>query len=575
MRIRHAVLLIATAFLVGACGSGSSTLGSTNTQSGNGATGAVHPLFRPLFQVGQGILPYPTDLFLNGSVDGTLKAPVLAVTPNVGSLNSLDGFGVNTEMTIRFSKKVDPATLAAPGSIVILETVQRTVVASASSIARVPVGVRRVLVPGVDYSVGLSTASDADGTVVSIKPLKPLTPSTGGIMTGAPTGLVDQSGVGYVVIVTNAVKSVDGDLASADDEYALIRQAVYSPTDPSNPASNCDSVGNVTLAGVCRLTAPQLAIAQAAHIPSGAIALTFSFTTESTRDTLVQMANAVLSGPAPALAARVLQNPVTGVDLTDKDILDPAHQIPELLGVANVFEGTITLPYYQATPADASAGDPAPSLTGQWQAGNALSLVPGKTGSTRITRYNPLPAARHTMAVPVMITVPNNTPRPEAGWPVVIFVHGITRNRSDMLALSEAYAEAGYAVAAKLGANTFLFNRMFGDAQAAVDAGDPLNHIALATANKPILLHKVVNDQVVPNSSTDRLIALSGLQKQTTRGFWPGGSYVTFTAGGHGSLLDESIMPQVTVEMQEEFAAFAFLNGSGFEILDDTYIQNP
>jgi hypothetical protein len=27
--------------------------------------------------------------------------------------------------------------------------------------------------------------------------------------------------------------------------------------------------------------------------------------------------------------------------------------------------------------------------------------------------------------------------------------------------------------------------------------------------------------------------------------------------------------------MQEEFAAFAFLNGSGFEILDDTYIQNP
>ena len=731
MRIRHAVLLIATAFLVGACGSGSSTLGGTNTQSGNGATGSVHPLFRPLFQVGQGILPYPTDLFLNGSVDGTLKAPVLAVTPNVGSLNSLDGFGVNTEMTIRFSKKVDPATLAAPGSIVILETVQRTVVASASSIARVPVGVRRVLVPGVDYSVGLSTASDADGTVVSIKPLKPLTPSTGGIMAGAPAGLVDQSGVGYVVIVTNAVKSVDGDLASADDEYALIRQAVYSPTDPSNPASNCDSVGNVTLAGVCRLTAPQLAIAQAAHIPSGAIALTFSFTTESTRDTLVQMANAVLSGPAPALAARVLQNPVTGVDLTDKDILDPAHQIPELLGVANVFEGTITLPYYQATPADATVGDPAPSLTGQWQTGNALSLVPGKAGSTRITRYNPLPAARHTMAVPVMITVPNNTPRPEAGWPVVIFVHGITRNRSDMLALSEAYAEAGYAVAAidlplhgitptdpaaalripgvaertfdmdyvsnttgmpgpdgqvdgsganfiqvtspitsrdnlrqavidqlalaralaaqttilvtdtgpvpapfdpnriqlagqslggivgattaslpsninsfalsvpgggisdlllqsatfgppiggavaaKLGANTFLFNRMFGDAQAAVDAGDPLNHIALATANKPILLHKVVNDQVVPNSSTDRLIALSGLQKQTTRGFWPGGSYVTFTAGGHGSLLDETIMPQVSVEMQEEFASFAFLNGSGFEILNDTYIQNP
>ncbi len=128
---------------------------------------------------------------------------------------------------------------------------------------------------------------------------------------------------------------------------------------------------------------------------------------------------------------------------------------------------------------------------------------------------------------------------------------------------------------AKLGANTFLFNRMFGDAQAAADAGDPLNHIAIAAANKPILLHKVVNDQVVPNSATDRLIALSGVPKYTTHGFWFGSGYVTFTAGSHGSLLDESVMPQVTVEMQEEFATFAFLNGTAFEILDDTYIQNP
>jgi len=587
-----------------------------------------------------------------------------------------------------------------------------------------------MLVPGVDYSIGLSTASDADGTVVSIKPLKPLTPSTGGAVSGVPN-LVDQSGVGYLVIITAAVKSVDGEIAAADDEYALIRQAVASSTDPTNPASNCGSIGNASLAGVCRLIAPQLAIAQAAHIPAGAIALTFSFTTESTRDTLVQMANAVASDPAPAMAARVLLNPRTGLDLTDKDILDPTNQRPQLLGVATVFEGTITLPYYGATPSDATAGDPAPSLTGQWQSASAMSLVPGTPGSRRITRYNPVPEARHTLAVPVMITLPNNKLRPDTGWPVVIFVHGITRNRSDMLALSEAYAQAGYAVAAidlplhgitptdpaalfripgvpertfdmdyvsnttgmpgpdghvdgsganfiqvtspitsrdnlrqavidqlalaralaapttvlltdagplpapfdpsriqlsgqslggivgstvaslpsginsfalsvpgggiadlllqsatfgppiggavaaKLGANTFLFNRMFGDAQAAVDAGDPLNHIAIAAASKPILIHKVVNDQVVPNSATDRLIAVSGLPKRSTRGFYPGGGYVTFTAGSHGSLLDPSAMPPVTVEMQTEFATFAFLDGDGFQIVDDTYVQNP
>ncbi len=734
MRIRHTALLIATALIVGACGSGSSNLGGTNTQSGNGGPTTAHPAFRPIFQVGQGVLPYPTDLFLNGSTDGTVKAPVLAVTPNVSSLNSLDGFGVNTEMTVRFSKKVDASTLTIPGSVVVIETVQRTVIASASSIARVPVGVRRVLVPGVDYSIGLSTASDADGTVVSIKPMKPLTPSTGGTLVGGPAGLVDQSGVGYLVIVTGAVKSVDGDAAAADDDYALIRQAVATGTDPANPGSNCSSINDASVAGVCRLTAPQLAIAQAAHIPVAAVALTFSFTTESTRDTLVQMANAVLAGPAPQLAAQGLPQ-ADGVLLTSKDLLDPTHSNPYLVGNADVYEGTITLPYYQPTPADATPTDPVPTLTGQWQAATAVSLVSGQAGSTRVTRYNPVPSARHVLPVPVLITVPNKMTRPEAGWPVVIFVHGITGNRSNMLAISEAYAQAGYAVAAidlpvhgitpndpaaalripgvpertfdadfvnngtglpgpdgvvdgsgssfiqvtspitsrdnlrqavidqlalasalsapttvlalpasfeapplfapfdpsriqlagqslggivggtaaslpsniksfalsvpgggiadlllqsatfgppiggavaaKLGANTFLFNRMFGDAQAAVDSGDPLNHIAIATQNKPVLIHKVVNDQVIPNSATDRLIAQSGLTKYTAPGFGAGGGYVTFTAGAHASLLDPSAAPLVTLEMQKEFAFFAYMSGTAVQLFDGTYVQNP
>jgi hypothetical protein len=449
MKLRHAALLVATALWVSACGSGSSSLGGTNTQSGNGATTPIaRPVFRPLFQIAQGILPYPTDLYLNGSTDGTVKAPVLAVTPNVSSLNALDGFGVNTEMTIRFSKKVDPASLAAPGAIVILETTQRTVVASASSIARVPVGVRRVLVPGVDYTVGLSTASDADGTVVSIKPLKPLTASTGGALAGAPAGLVDQSGVGYTVIVTTDVKSVDGDYAGADDDMGVILQTINNPANLANPGVNCPTLGNATLRGVCSMMAPVLAIAQGAGIPLSSIALSFSFTTESTRDTLEQMANAVLAGPAPALAAQVIPNPVTGLDLNDKDVLDPANQNPALKGVASIYEGTVTLPYYQPTPADATAASPAPPLTAQWQAGSAVALVPGQAGSKQITRYNPIPAARHTLAVPVLISIPNNTARPSTGWPVVIFVHGITGNRSNALAIAEAYAEVGYAVAA-------------------------------------------------------------------------------------------------------------------------------
>src|SRR5450631_2826257 len=98
MRIPLAVALAVATLLLGACGAGSSAIGPTDPTSGNGApTGSSPPpaAFRPLFQVAQGLLPYPTDLLLNGSTDGTINAPVLAVTPNTVSVNALDGFGVN------------------------------------------------------------------------------------------------------------------------------------------------------------------------------------------------------------------------------------------------------------------------------------------------------------------------------------------------------------------------------------------------------------------------------------------------------------------------------------------------
>jgi dienelactone hydrolase len=53
--------------------------------------------------------------------------------------------------------------------------------------------------------------------------------------------------------------------------------------------------------------------------------------------------------------------------------------------------------------------------------------------------------------VPLLLTIPNAASgyaKPATGWPVVIFQHGITRNRSDMLAIADALAQAGQAVVA-------------------------------------------------------------------------------------------------------------------------------
>jgi hypothetical protein len=737
MRIPLAVALAVATLLLGACGAGSSAIGPTDPTSGNGApTGSSPPpaAFRPLFQVAQGLLPYPTDLLLNGSTDGTINAPVLAVTPNTVSVNALDGFGVNGEITVRFSAPIDPATLAAPGAVTVLET-QMLTITTGSSIARVPIGVRRPLIPGVDYSAALSSAVDAGGQVLSITPLKPLTPSTGGAVlnplqppAGLPVGSLDASGVGYLVILTSAIHATDGTPALPDNDYASIVSAV-SPLNPANPTAGCASLTNATLQAVCSATAPQLLIAAGAQIPTAAITLTFSFTTQSVRDTLVQMATAIgNSGSSAPLAMQGLPNGVGGI-LTTKNILDPTSTNPYLTGNADVYEGTIQIPYYLPTPADATAADPAPPLDGQWLSATAVSLVAGQPGSKFITRYNPLPAPTHTLTIPVLMTFPNSVAKPAGGWPVAIFVHGVTRNRADALAIAEAYATAGIAVAAidlplhgitpadpaaalripgvtertfdvdyinnsteqppadgvidpsgsnyiqvsspitsrdntreaivdeltlakalpgavvvggagvvatpidpnqislsaqslgsivgttiaslpsniqsfglsvpgggivnlllesptfgppisggvaaQLGANTLLYNVFFRDAQAAIDASDPVNHAALAVANKPILIHKVIGDQVIPNSATDRLLQAAGIfaNKANHAGPWPAGYYVAFTAGTHGSLLAPGTTPLVTIEMQKEIVGFGFAGGAGFQITDASNVQ--
>jgi hypothetical protein len=742
MRTINAGAFCVAALLLGACsGSGSNGLGGigpTDPTYGNGnpAPGGVSSApFHPYFQVAQGLLPYPTDLFLNGSVDGTVNQPLLAVEPNAVSVNALDGFGVNGEITVRFSEPIDPATLSAPGAITVLET-QMLTLTTGSSIARVPFQVRRALIPGVDYSAALSTAVDAGGMVLSITPLKPLTPSTGGVTfnpasppAGLPLGSLDAGGVGYLVILTSALKATDGTPAAPDNDYGAIVSALAPTLATQTPTAGCGTLTSATLQAVCGAVAPQLLIAAGAHIPLNAVTLTFSFTSQSTRDTLVAMATAIQASNSPApLAVQSLPNGHGGI-LTTKNLLDPTNSNPYLTGNADVYEGTITIPYYLPTPADATAANPAPPLTGQWLSANAVSLVAGKPGSNFITRYNPVPAATHTLMIPVLMTFPNAIPQPAGGWPVAIFVHGVTRNRADALAIAEAYASAGFAVAAidlplhgitpsdpaaglripglpertfdvdyinnatdqppadgvidpsgsnyiqvaspitsrdnnreavvdelalakalpsavvvrlgvpatgvinpnrielsgqslgsivgtmvaslpsniqsfglsvpgggivdllvtsptfgppiaggvaaKLGNNTLLFHIFFRDAQAAIDAADPVNHAAYAAANKPLLIHKVIGDQVIPNSATDRLLKAAGIfgNKANAAGPWPSNYFVAFTAGTHGSLLAPGNTPTVTVEMQREIVGFGFAGGAGFQITDATHVQ--
>ena len=124
--------------------------------------------------------------------------------------------------------------------------------------------------------------------------------------------------------------------------------------------------------------------------------------------------------------------------------------------------------------------------------------------------------------------------------------------------------------------NSFGYNLFFRDFQAVVDSGDPINHIKASAAKHPVHLIKVLNDTVVPNSSTDRLIAQGGLLKLKTLGpnavSAGNGGYTFFSKGSHGSLFDPTASLAATVEMQRQsvlFGASAVQPGGPFVVLTD------
>jgi hypothetical protein len=129
--------------------------------------------------------------------------------------------------------------------------------------------------------------------------------------------------------------------------------------------------------------------------------------------------------------------------------------------------------------------------------------------------------------------------------------------------------------------NSYLYNLYFRDFQAILDASDPVNHIAGAQAAHPLVLFKVLNDAVVPNTATDRLIVAGGLTSYSsgTHAVAPGtGAAVTFAQGSHGTLFSPAASAAATAEMQGEsilFTASSVAPGGPFLTITNTSVIQP
>ncbi|SEQ03244.1 Dienelactone hydrolase [Solimonas aquatica] len=407
-------LMPAALLLLAACG------GTGDKGSGLEGTAAnAYSLFDPV--ASSAVIPFPFDGLFQGSTDGTLNIPNSSSAPFVTAANALDGFSTTASLFTDFIGYVDVAhaldinaTTHLPGVIVI------------DSSTLTP------LTPGVDYRLASSKALDtATGlplnqlrTRLLIEPLKPLKPQTT-----------------YLVVVTTQVKSTDGVAAQPADLFRVVRSTTAVAQQSEPVLTTISAANQAKLEAIRQQFAPMFAALGAAGIARENIVIAWPFTTQSATKTLTRMAQNI--------SARAITVVATGLTTHDLSAALPA--------IADVYAGTTTLPYYLGSPSEAN---PAAPLSAYWQADtsqrdSAASIQNVSctqwAASVSTTACYPLPLQQSVQTVPVLVTVPNagsGRTMPVGGWPVVIFQHGITGNRSQMLAIAPALALAGFATIA-------------------------------------------------------------------------------------------------------------------------------
>lgn len=335
------------------------------------------------FDPAGGVLPFPISLLFSGSEDGTLNIPLGDADPGdltsaEVSLNALDGFSTTAPITMSVAGSINPATVILGDTVRVFEVQTNA----------------QGVVTGVNSELGANQLAVAlVGNNIAIAPLVPLKESTD-----------------YAVVATSGITGTNQQALSPSPSFTLT-------------AGDVELTGAAAALEPLRLSTTALLAAIAAQgVEANATALAWTFKTQSITPVLQAVKSS--SSAAPITIAP------TG--------LNTSSVVSALPGIADIYIGTLDLPYYRTAPVNAN--DPI-GISSYWQAAEGSNL----------TRLNPMPVSTSVQTVPVLMTVPNaasgNTV-PADGWPVTIFVHGITSDRSAMIAIADTMAQAGFAVIA-------------------------------------------------------------------------------------------------------------------------------
>ena len=381
-------------------------------KDGSTITGVIYPVFNPV-SGDPADVPIPTNLFFSGTTDLTLNIPVEDpgnVSDPFVALSALDGFSTTEKWVVNFGS--EPHSLEF-SSVVAGQSVRMFEVSTVFGTIVQVSGVVRELEPNVEYT------ALSDGNTLVIFPLKPLKEMTT-----------------YMAVLTNDLNDSQGNDATPDQTYFLSKKAdPWIDENGNSTYALVDDATAQTLEGLRQLTYLQESAAESVGIPREDIVLSFTAQTQAITPVLKNLRSIARPVPTQVAPSGMNTAAVGG------------------MGLADIYVGVITLPYYLGIP---SAESPTAPLFSFWQAApgayvppfDALGLDPT---STNITVANPFPVETGKQTVPLLMTAPSEASghvKPAAGWPVVVFGHGFGGNRSHMLRIADTAAAAGYAVIA-------------------------------------------------------------------------------------------------------------------------------
>ncbi len=364
-----------------------------------------------VFDPSASIIPFPNDLLRTQPPNPRLNLPIpdggSALQQNlIAGLNTLDGFSVTAPIVSEGSAergaidvgRLDPEFLDAG------------------------TGFFRPMVPGV---VPVSVCLDCTSTLLPDGGV-PSSPQQLQFVPQLP--LTEQAT--YAAYLTTDLKDLDGHKVTPSSAFALARlsKALCENGVSTVPVlSNVQACGTMTSPGLEALRAglqPLITLLAQRGVSRQKLALAWAFTTQSTVSQLSGLTGAVTAGMVPNLPTTVTAAPVATAAGVPAALSAVYGMLPSA-AIGAVYMGTMPLPFGLVGP------------------NPAMLLPPSVPGGVILPPNNWMTPQKSAY----VLTVPAG-PTPPNGWPVVIFGHGLTANRTTMVAISNALAAAHFATLA-------------------------------------------------------------------------------------------------------------------------------